>query len=113
VSQAGMEQTGTPLRSIFPGSSSPGSGREGARCALNSTKNVEDLIPYSPQELKYLWILWDEAQRHRQPSQRHRNIYAGAVAAILAGRRIYYGMGLSFSPPVGGRQALPGALTGG
>ena len=47
--------------------------------------NEEDLIPYSAKDLKYLWTLWDETQRHRQPGLRYRNIYVGAVGVILTG----------------------------
>jgi|WetSurMetagenome_2_1015567.scaffolds.fasta_scaffold1082084_1 hypothetical protein len=112
MTRARMKKTVTPLRLIRPESSQPGFGREGARCASDSPKNVEALIPYSTKELKYLWIRWDEAQRHRQPGLRYRNIYAGAMGVILTGWLIY-GMGLSLSAPVGGILALAGALIGG
>ena len=94
---------------MLPESSGPGRGRKGARCASNSPQPVEDLIPYSAKELKYLWTLWDEAQRRQPPGLRYRNIYAGAMGAILTGW-IIYGMGLSLSAPVGGILALAGAL---
>jgi hypothetical protein len=112
MTRARMKKNVTPLRVILPKSSQPGFGREGARCTANSLKNVEDLIPYSANELKYLWIRWDEAQRYRQPGLRYRNIYAWAMGVILTGWLIY-GMGLSLSAPVGGILALAGALIGG
>ncbi len=104
-----LKKSITPVRLILPQSSPPGLERGGARCASHSPKNVEDLIPYSAKELKYLWIRWDEAQRHHQPGLRYRNIYAGAMGVILTGWLIY-GMGLSLSAPVGGILALAGAL---
>jgi hypothetical protein len=112
MSQARMKKTFNPLRLILGESSPPSLGREGARCASNSPQPGEDMIPYSPKELKYLWIPWDEAQRHRHPGLRYRNIYAGAMGAILSGWLIY-GMGLSLSAPVGGILVLAGALIGG
>jgi hypothetical protein len=86
-------------------------GRERARCAPDSSQEVNDLIPYSAKELKYLWTMWDEARRHHQPGQRHRNLVAGAVGVILAGWLIY-GLGLSCSAPLGGILMLVGALIG-
>jgi len=111
MSQTRLKATGTPLRLILPESSEPSLEREGARCASISPKNVEDLIPYSAKELKYLWTMWDEAQRHYQPGLRYRNIYAGAMGVILTGWLIY-GMGLSLSAPLGGILMLAGTLIG-
>jgi hypothetical protein len=71
---------------------------------------VADLSPYSPKELKYLWTLWDEAQRHQQPV-RYLNLYIGAVGVILTGWLIDC-MGLSFSKPLGGILMVGAALTG-
>ena len=85
--------------------------REKARCASNSPQNVEDLIPYSAKDLKYLWTLWDEAHRHHSTGLRYRNIYAGALGIILAGW-FSYRMGLSFSAPLGGILMLAGAFIG-
>jgi hypothetical protein len=85
--------------------------REKARCASNSPQNVEDLIPYSAKDLKYLWTLWDEAHRHHSTSLRYRNIYAGALGIILVGW-FSYRMGLSFSAPLGGILMLAGAFIG-
>lgn len=111
MSQARMKETITPLQLTLPETSSSSLGRQGARCASNSPQRLEDLIPYSPKELKYLCILWDEAQRHHQPGLRYRNIYAGAMGMILTGWLIH-GMGLSLSVPVGGILVLAGALIG-
>ena len=111
MGQARMKETSTSLRLILSESPPPRLVREGARCVPNSPKNGEDLIPYSPKELKYLWILWDEAQRYQQPGLRYRNIYAGAMGVILTGWLVY-GLGLSVSAPVGGILVLAGALTG-
>jgi Flp pilus assembly protein TadB len=77
---------------------------------------VKDLMPYaakeySAKELKYLWEMWDEAGRHRQPGRRHRNLFAGSVGVILTGWLIY-GLGLSCSASLGGILMLAGALTG-
>ena len=71
----------------------------------------EDLIPYSTKELKYLWTLWDEAQRQHQSGPRYRNIYGGAVCVILTGWLIS-GLGLSYSAPLGGILMIAGTLTG-
>ena len=109
MSQTRLKKTVTPLTLILPKSSEPSLGREGARCASSSPQNGEDLIPYSAKELRYLWTLWDEAQRHHQPGLRYRNIYAGAMGVILTGWLIY-GMGLSLSAPLGGILGLAGAL---
>ena len=111
MSRARLKETSYPATVNSAGIVTTGPRREGARCASNSPKNGEDLIPYSAKELKYLWILWDEAQRHQQPGLRYRNIYAGAMGVILTGWLIY-GMGLSLSAPVGGILVLAGALTG-
>ena len=109
MSQTRLKKTVTRLTLILPESSEASLGREGARCASNSLQNGEDLIPYSAKELRYLWTLWDEAQRHHQPGLRYRNIYAGAMGVILTGWLIY-GMGLSLSAPLGGILGLAGAL---
>jgi hypothetical protein len=84
---------------------------ERGRCAPDSPQGVKDLIPYSAKELKYLWTMWDEAQRNHQPGRRHRNLLAGAVGVILTGWLIY-GLGLSCSGPLGGILMLAGALIG-
>jgi hypothetical protein len=86
---------------------------ERAWCASDSPQEGKDLIPYavkeySAKELKYLWMMWDEAPRHHQPGRRHRNIFAGAVGVILAGW-LFYGLGLG---PLGGILMLAGALIG-
>ena len=111
MSRTRLKKTVTPLTLIFPESSEPSLGRKGARCALSSPQNGEDLIPYSAKELRYLWTLWDEAQRYHQPGLRYRNIYAGAMGVILTGWLIY-GMGLSLSAPLGGILMLAGILIG-
>ena len=92
------------------------SGNERAGCAPDSTQEVKDLMPYaakeySAKELKYLWEMWDEAGRHRQPGRRHRNLFAGSVGVILTGWLIY-GLGLACSASLGGILMLAGALTG-
>jgi hypothetical protein len=112
MSQARVKETVSPLRLILPEPSPPGLGRAGARCAASCPQRGDDLIPYSARELKYLWIRWDEAQRHRHPGLRYRHIYAGALGVILAGWFIY-GMGLSLSAPLGGILALAGTFVGG
>jgi hypothetical protein len=109
MNQTRRKEIVTPLRLIPPESSEPSLGREGARCASSSPQNVDDLIPYSAKDLKYLWTVWDEAQRHHRPGLRYRNIYAGAMGVILTGWLIY-GMGLSLSAPLGGILVLAGAL---
>jgi Flp pilus assembly protein TadB len=91
-------------------------GGERARCAPDSTREVKDLMPYaakeySAKELKYLWEMWDEAWRYRQPGRRHRNLFAGSVGVILTGWLIY-GLGLSCSPSLGGIMMLAGGLSG-
>lgn len=86
-------------------------GGERSRCAPDSPQEVKDLIPYSAQELKYLWTMWDEARRYHQPGRRHRNIFAGAVGVMLTGWLIY-GLGLSCSAPLGGILMLAGSLIG-
>jgi len=85
--------------------------REKARCASNSPQNVEDLIPYSAKDLKYMWVLWDEAHRYHSTRLRYRKIYAGALGIILAGW-LSYRMGSSFSAPLGGILMLAGAFIG-
>ena len=108
MSQIKRKETVTRLKLIIPEPSGSRLGRPRVRCAPNSTPNEEDMIPYSPKDLKYLWTLWDEAQRRRQPGMRYRNIYVGAVSVILTGWLI---QGLSFSA-LGGALMLGGALTG-
>jgi len=85
--------------------------REKARGTSNSPQTEEDLIPYSAKDLKYLWTLWDEADRHHSTGLRYRNIYAVALGIILAGW-FSYRMGLSFSEPLGGILMLAGSLIG-
>jgi hypothetical protein len=87
-----------PARSDFP--EAPRAGSE-----------KEDLIPYSAQDLKYLWALWDEAQKPRSPGLRYRNICLGAVGMILAGGLIS-ALGLSGSMRLGSVLMLGGALIG-
>jgi Flp pilus assembly protein TadB len=91
-------------------------GEKRARCAPDSPQEVKDLMPYaakeySAKELKYLWEMWDEAGRHRQPGRRHRNLFAGSVGVFLTGWLIY-GLGLAWSASLGGILMLAGALTG-
>lgn len=111
MSQAGCKETVTALTLIPPEPSEPRLGWERARCAPSSPQNEEDLIPYSAKDLKYMWAMWDEAQRHQHPGRRYRNICGGAVGVTLAGWLIY-GLGLSCSVPVGGILMLAGALIG-
>jgi hypothetical protein len=112
MSQTKLKKSVTSMRLNPPESSEPSPGREGARCASSSPQNTEDLIPYSAKDLKYLWTLWDEAQRRHKPGLRYRNIYAGAMGLMLTGWLIY-GLGLSLSAPLGGILVLAGALIGG
>ena len=91
-------------------------GEDRTRRAPDSPHEVKDLAPYaakeySAKELKYLWTMWDEAQRHHLPGRRHRNQVAGTVGVILTGWLIY-GLGLSFSAILGGILMLAGALIG-
>ncbi len=111
MSRTRRKEAGPRLRLILPKSPEGTIGREGDRCASTPPKNIEDMIPYSARELKYLWNLWDEAQIHRQSGLRYRNIYAGAIGVVLTGWLIY-GMGLSLSPLLGGILMLAGTLTG-
>jgi len=111
MSQTRPKETVTGLRLIPPEPSESRLGGERSRRASNSAQNVEDLIPYSAKDLKYMWTLWDEAQRYHQASRRYRNIYTGAVGVILTGWFIH-GMGLSFSAPLGGILMLAGSLIG-
>jgi hypothetical protein len=96
---------------IHPEPSESPPEREKTRCASNSPQNVEDLIPYSAKDLKYMWTLWDEAHRHHSTGLRYRKIYAGALGIILAGW-FSYRMGLSFSAPLGGIMMLAGGFIG-
>jgi hypothetical protein len=89
---------------------SPPGRAEGSR-PLSSRPPAADLIPYSAKDLKYLWVLWDEAQTHQPSGLRHRNLCAGAGGVILIGWLIY-GMGLSCSGSLGGSLMIGGALTG-
>jgi hypothetical protein len=82
-----------------------------ARPGAASTRIADDLIPYSAKDLKYMWSMWDEAHRHRAASLRYRNIYAGALAVILAGW-LSYRTGAWFAAPLGGILMLTGALIG-
>jgi Flp pilus assembly protein TadB len=89
---------------------------ERGRCAPDSPQEIKNLIPYaakeySAKELKYLWIMWDEAPRLYQPGWRHRNLFAASVGVILTGWFIY-GLGLSCSAPLGGILMLAGAIIG-
>ena len=116
MSQTRRKETVMALR-LNP--SEPSKSRRGGdrvRCAPDSPQEMKDLIPYaakeySAQELKYLWAMWDEARRLRQPGRRHRNIFAGAVGVILTGWLIY-GLGLSCCAHLGGILMLAGALIG-
>jgi hypothetical protein len=111
MSQTKRKETVTRLKLVIPGPSESRLEKQRARCAGNLPPNEEDLIPYSAKDLKYLWTLWDEAQRHQQPGLRYLNLYIGAVGVILTGWLIN-GMGLSFSKPLGGILMVGGALTG-
>jgi hypothetical protein len=112
MSRNRLKETITALTFIYPKPSESRLGRERPRSASSSSQNVADLMPYSPKDLKYLWALWDEAERHQQPGRRYRNIYVGAMGVILTGWLIH-GMGLSFSAPLGSILMLAGALIGG
>jgi hypothetical protein len=116
MSQTRGNETGRALimNQLEPSKSRCGEERD--RCAPDSPQEVKDLMPYaakeySAKELKYLWEMWDEAGRYRQPGRRHRNIFAGAVGVILTGWFIY-GLGLACSAPLGGIMMLAGALIG-
>ena len=116
MSQTRRKETARALRLNPSEPSKACRGSERAGCAPDSTQEVKDLMPYaakeySAKELKYLWEMWDEAGRHRQPGRRHRNLFAGSVIVILTGWLIY-GLGLSCSASLGGILMLAGALTG-
>jgi arginine utilization protein RocB len=116
MSQTRRKETAMTLGLNPSESSKSRGGEERARCAPDSPQEVKDLTPYaakeySAKELKYLWTMWDEARRHHQPGQRHRNLFAGAVGVILTGWLIY-GLGLSCSGPLGGILMLAGVLIG-
>jgi len=109
MTQTRLKETVTALRLIPPEPSESRQGRNMTPCATMPPPNAEDLIPYSAKDLKYMWTLWDEAQRHHQPGRRYRHIFVGAVGVILTGWLIH-GMGLSCSTPFGGILMLAGAL---
>ena len=111
MSQTRLKETVTALPLIPPEPTESRLGRKRTRCAPSSPQNVADLVPYSPKNLKYMWTMWDEAQRHQQPGLRYRNIYVGAVGVILVGW-LLQGMGLSFSTPLGGILMLAGTFIG-
>lgn len=103
--------TDTMRSTIPPKSSESPPEREEARSISNSPQNVEDLIPYSPKDLKYLWTMWEEAHKHHSTGLRYRNIYAGSLGIILAGW-VSYRMGSSFFAPLGGILMLAGGFIG-
>ena len=103
-----LKTTIASLKLIFSRPAESHLGRRGARCASNSPPNVEELIPYSAKDLKYMWTLWDEAKRHQHSGMRYRNIYVGSVSLILTGWLMH---GLSFSA-LGSILMLAGALIG-
>jgi Flp pilus assembly protein TadB len=109
--QTTREETVMALRLNPSEPSTTSRSGERVRCAPDSPQEVKDMIPYSAKELKYLWIMWDEARRHHQPGRRHRNLFAAAVGMILTGWFIY-ALGLSCSAPLGGILMLAGALIG-
>jgi hypothetical protein len=111
MSQIRLEETVTALRLITPKPSESRLRRERPGCAATFPQNAADLTPYSPKDRQYFWTLWDEAQRQQQPGRRYRKIYGGAVGVILTGQLIY-GLGLSFSAPLGGILMIAGALIG-
>jgi len=111
MTQTRLKETDTALRLIPPEPSESCLGRNRARCATNPPPNAADLVPYSAKDLKYLWTLWDEAQRHHQPGRRRRHVCVGAAGVILTGWLIH-GMSLSCSTPVGGILMIAGALVG-
>ena len=111
MTQTRLKETVTARGLIPPEPSETRLGRNRPRCATIPPPNAADLIPYSAKDLKYLWTLWDEAQRHHQPGRRYRHIRVGAVGVILTGWLIY-GLGLSCSAPLGGILMLAGALIG-
>jgi len=108
MSQTKRKETVTRLKLVIPEPSESRLEKQRVRCAPNLPPNEEDLIPYSTQELKYLWTLWDEAQRYRQPGMRYRHIYVGAVGLILTG---WLMQGLSF-PVLGGTLMIAGSFIG-
>jgi hypothetical protein len=111
MTQTRLKETVTSLRLIPPEPAESRLGRNRARCAIIHPPNAADLIPYSAKDLKYLWTLWDEAQRRHQPGWRYRHISVGAVGVSLTGWLIH-GMGLSGPTPFGGILMLAGALVG-
>jgi len=111
MTQTRLKETVTALKLIPPEPSESRLEKNRARCATIPPPNAADLIPYSAKDLKYLWTLWDEAQRHHQLGRRYRHIRVGAVGVILTGWFIH-GMGLSCSTPFGGILMLAGALVG-
>jgi hypothetical protein len=70
MTQTILKETDTALRLIPPESSESRQGRNRTQGATLPPPNTEDLIPYSAKDLKYMWTLWDEAQRHHQPGRR-------------------------------------------
>lgn len=80
-----------------------------ARRVSSSATTGEELIPYSPKELKYLCSLWDEVQRHQEPGLPY--IYVGAVGVILTGW-LLSGVEQSLLSNLGGILMLAGGLIG-
>ena len=111
MTQTRLKETVAAQTLISPEPSESRLGRNRARCATIPPPNAADLIPYSAKDLKYLWTLWDEAQRRHQTGRRYRRIYVGAGGVILTGWLIH-SMGLSGSTPAGGILMLAGALVG-
>jgi hypothetical protein len=111
MSQARRKETVTAPVVVPLESAESRPGRKRTRCASISPQSAEDLIPYTTKELKYLWTMWDEAERQHRPGLRYRNIYGGAVGVILTGWLIS-GLGLSYSAPFGGILMLSGTLIG-
>jgi hypothetical protein len=111
--QAPLELEGvvTSFTSIFKGHPKSRLGWKLAHSTPSACKVLEDLVPYSLKDMKYMWALCDEAQRDPKPGLPYKNLYLGAGGLILAGA-IISRMGLSFSPALGAILMLTGSFIG-
>ena len=106
-----LRETMSALRLFPPGPSGSRLGRNPARFTTLPPPQAPGLGPYSAEDLKYLWTLWDEAQGRHQPARRSWRMYVGAMGVILAGWLIHR-LGPSDSTPYGGILMLAGAVLG-
>ena len=111
MSQNSLKDAVTSMPIIPPERSESCGESDQARCVSSSATTGEELIPYSPKELKYLCSLWDEVQRHQEPGLPYRDIYIGAVGVILTGW-LLSGVEQSLLANLGGILMFAGGLIG-